>query len=181
MLMQRMQQPITPDVNDPTIRRQADAYSANAQRGTRNFLADMAESAGPYANLTGEARLANERAGQASGAYEAGLVGKEQDARRAQMSSDLALYGSQLTDQEKLQLQEELGLRQADAQDRSIGNQYQLGLMGDATDRYLGNLSNQTTQRGQNQSYDEFLRELALREANQNNQWDYNWQTLGLL
>lgn len=167
LLMQRIQQPITPDANDPTIRRQADAYSAQQTRNSRNYLADQAERGGPYSNLQGEARLASEHAGQLSGQFEAGLIGQEQNARRASQQHDLDQYGSQLSDQQRLQLQEELGLRSAAAQDQSINNQYSLGLLG-----------NQTTQRGQNMSYDQFLRELALRESNQNNQWDYNWASL---
>ena len=58
------------------------------------------------------------------------------------------MYGSQLSDQERLQLQEELGLRGADTADRAVS----------------------TTQRGQDLSYDQVMRELALRE------WDYGNQ-----
>jgi hypothetical protein len=69
LLMQRIQRPDV-TANDPTVRAQADAYSANQTRGSRNYLADLAEKAGPLANLQGESRLASERAAQSSGAFE---------------------------------------------------------------------------------------------------------------
>ena len=158
-LLARISQPITPDANDPTIRRQADAYSAAATRGTRDMLANLAEQGGPYANLTGETRLANERAAQASGGFEAQLIGREQDARRESIQKDLALYGNLLSDDERTQLAEELGLLGAQNEAQGISNNYALGVMG-----------NQTTRRGQDFNYDQYLRELALRE------WDYGNQ-----
>jgi hypothetical protein len=150
-LWKRIQQPITPDPNDPTIRRQADAYSAAATRNTRDMLSNMAEHAGPYANLTGEERLANERAAQASGGFEAQLIGREQDARRESIQADLQNYGSLLSDDERTQLAEELGL--LGASNTATGN---------ANALTLGLDQNANTRRGQDLDYDAILRRLGL-------------------
>lgn len=151
LLMQRIQQPATPDPNDPVIRGQADAYSANTERSKRNYLADLAESAGPYANLRGETRMANERAGQANAGFEADLIGREQAARRQDIQQELQLYGSLMTADRQQALQRELA--------------------------YLDNASQASGRALQNT---QFEKDLALRETNQNNLWDFNWQTLGL-
>ena len=152
LLMERIKGPVTPDANDPTIRGQADAFSAQQQRASRNYLADLAEKGGPYMNMTGEQRLASERAGQLSGQMESELIGREQDFRRKSISQDLGLYGSLLSDAEKTDLQRELG-------------QGELAL---GRDRM--NLDN-----------DEFLRELALRQWGMGEDNDYRWSTLGLM
>lgn len=143
LLMQRIKQPLTPDRDDPLIRGQADAYSANQTRQMRDTMADAAERGGPYTNLSADSRLAAERAGQASGAFESELMGREQDARRAEVQQALDLYGSQLTEQERQSLQMELAQ------------------MSDATQRYGMNLTN-----------DQYLRRLGLDEWVQGNQ-DY--------
>jgi hypothetical protein len=41
-------------------------------------------------------------------------------------------------------------------------------------------MGNATQNKSIDSNMDQFLRELALREANQSNTWDYNWATLGL-
>jgi hypothetical protein len=46
LLMQRIQRPDV-TANDPTVRAQADAYSANQTRGSRNYLADSRREGGP--------------------------------------------------------------------------------------------------------------------------------------
>ncbi len=159
-LQRRFQQSETPTANDPIIRQQADTYSANTERSKRNYLADLAESSGPNANLLGETRLANEHAGQANAGFEAELMGREVSARRDEIQQALSQYGSLLTAEQQMALQKELAQMNDQLQRTSLsqqGNQFNLTL-------------------GQNM--DQFLRELALRESNQNQQWDFNWATL---
>lgn len=150
LLMQRIQQPITPDADDPTIRRQADAYSANQTRASRDYLADLAERGGPYMNMTGEARLAAERAGQNSAGFEAELIGREQDARRDSIQKDLGLYGSLLGDEDQL----DLSLQMAQMDDR-----YKREALG--------------------WSKDQFLREMAQRQYEYDDDSAYRWMTGG--
>jgi hypothetical protein len=110
ILMGRIKQGVTPDPNDPNIRRQADAFDAQGQRSRRQFLAEQAESQGPYAqgSLNNESRLSAERLGQASGGFEAQLIGQEIKARREEIQNALTLYSSHLTAQQKMALEREL-------------------------------------------------------------------------
>lgn len=145
-LMQRAQQSITPSRTDPTIRAQADAYSANVDRASRNYVSDVAEREGPYGNIEGYRRMAAERAGQASGAFEAELLGREQDARRGEVQNALGQWGGLLS-----------------------------GDLGMGLQRELGYMNNDQRTQDRNQQMDQFLRELALRQYDTTNRWDYNW------
>lgn len=109
-LLARSKQSLAVDRNDPTLRAQADPYAAQQERTKRNYLADLAERAGQGANLQGEERLANERQGQATGLFEAELIGKEINARRNEIQAALSQRGDMLTNEQKLALQRELGL-----------------------------------------------------------------------
>ncbi len=149
-LMQRATQGAAPSRNDPTIRAQADAYAANEGRASRNYIADLAEkSAGAPVNLQGEQRMAAERLGQRTGAFESELLGRETDARRQEIQQALQMWGSQLNNDQRLQLERE-----------------------------LAQLSNTSHTADRSQQNDQFLRELALRESDQNNAWDYRWAGL---
>jgi hypothetical protein len=156
MLMQRAQQgPVTGQ--DANVRAQVDPVVAQQTRASRGYLNDLAEKAGPLANLQGERRLASERSGQAAGALESEVIGRLQSDREQQIMQALSLAGSQLSDQQRNALQ--MQLAQLQDQRAAAGQQLQSQSL--------------------SQSNDQFLRELALREANQNNQWDFNWATLG--
>lgn len=131
-LTKRSQQSLAVDRNDPTLRAQADPYTAQIERQRRNYLADMAESQGPLANLQGEARLSQERAGQASGLFEAQLIGREIESRRQEISEALQSLQGLLTTGQEMSLRKELaqlddatkrlGLNQQNAQfDKNLG------------------------------------------------------------
>lgn len=109
-LMQRANESLAVSPNDPTIRAQTDAYSAQQDRGARNTLADLAEKAGPNANLTGQTRLANEQAAQNTGAFQAQLMGNELQARRNDIAQALNGMQGMLTADEQAQLERELGV-----------------------------------------------------------------------
>jgi hypothetical protein len=156
-LMQRAGQSLDVHRTDPAIRGQADAFSADQERARRGYLNDLAEREGPTANLLGEQRLTAEKAGQASGQFEAQLMGREVSARRDEIAQALQLGAGQLSDQQRLDLTRQLGL--LDAQLRGRGYDIQ--------------------QQGLAQDQDQFMRQLALRQWDLGDQSDYRWQALG--
>lgn len=141
-LLERANQRPAVDRFDPIIRGQADAYAANEQRSQRNYLSNVAERAGPLANIRGEERMAAERTGQRTGTFEAELIGRELGARRDEIAQALSSMQGLLTSEQQMSLTYELA-----ALNRQI-QQQQLDLQS----------------KGQNLGYDQFLRELALRE-----------------
>lgn len=153
LLMERAQQPTAVNRNDPSIRAQVDPVVAQQERASRNYIDDIAEKSGPLANIQGERRLAAERGGQAAGALEAEVIGREQDARRQEIMQSLGLGAQFLTAEQQLALQRELGYLQDASRtaDRDLQRQ------------------------GLGQANDQFLRELALREFDLGNTWDYRW------
>lgn len=142
MLLQRATQGTAVDRANPAVRGQADAYAANEERARRNYIGDIAERAGPLANIRGEERIAAERSGQRTGAFEAELIGREIQSRRQEIAQ--ALQGMQ-------------GILSADQQ---VGLQRELA----ALDNAIRQQQLQQSARGQDLGYDQFLRELALRE-----------------
>jgi hypothetical protein len=108
LLLDRARQGTAIDRSNPNVRAQADAFSAQQERAQRNYLADLAESSGPLANLRGEQRMAAERAGQASGAFEAQLMGREIEARRQEIQAALTELRGMLTADQQMALQREL-------------------------------------------------------------------------
>jgi hypothetical protein len=112
MLMSRATQSTNVDRNDPAVRMQADAYSANEERARRNYVSDMAEELGPYETgaLRGENRMATERMGQRVGGFEAELIGRELTAKRNEIMQALASMQGMLTADQQLALQRELAL-----------------------------------------------------------------------
>lgn len=128
-LLERSKQSLNIDAStDPNIRNQVDPFEAAQQRQSRNFLADMAEKHGPGANLTGEARVASEHAGQATAGYQGQLIGQEINSRRQEIQNALTSMQGYLSDQDRLALQQELGhLNDATAR-LGLSNQYDLGM-----------------------------------------------------
>lgn len=143
-LLQRTQQGLDVDRNTPAIRAQADAFSANQERSRRNYLSDTAERMGPYASgaLQGERRMASERAGIASGAFEAELVGREITARRDEIAQALSLLTGRVSAEDEMALRRELADLEAQLRREGYGLQ-----------RY-----------GLDQGNDQFLRQLAQRQ-----------------
>jgi hypothetical protein len=156
-LLARTKQGLIVDRNDAAIRGQADAYSANQRRAQRNFLSDEAERGGPYQNLQGERRMAAERYGANTAEYEAGLVGQERDARRAEIQNAFQMVAGLLSGDQARELQMNLALMGA------AGNEAGLGVQ----------------MRGQDQSYDLGLksndlglRNLGLQDWDRQMYWD---------
>lgn len=107
-LLDRSNQSLTIDRNDPNIRQQAAAFGANTDRSRRDYLGNLAESAGPFANLRGEARMTGEKAGQAKGTFEAGLVGSELKSRRDEIAQSLNSMAGILSGEQTRNLQGQL-------------------------------------------------------------------------
>lgn len=112
-LLARAQQSTNVDRNDPAVRAQADAYAANEERSRRNYISDIAERSGPQANIRGEQRMASERVGQRTGAFEAQLVARELQTKRDEISQALEGLQGRITEDQRLALQRELGLLDA--------------------------------------------------------------------
>jgi hypothetical protein len=174
-LLKRSQQGLAIDRNDPIIRGQADAYSANQERSRRNYLGDLAEKSGPNANLRGEQRLTAERAGQASGAFESELMGRELTARRDEIAQALNSRQNYLSDQQRNSLTMELAKMDDAVRRLGISTQdkqfnQDLGYRNRALDQ-----GNSQFYAGLNQSDNQFRDRLGFDYADRSNYWDaYN-------
>lgn len=111
-----------PSANDPSIRVPADAFAAQQERARRNAVADSAEAQGPYATgaQRGVERMATERAGQASGSFEAELVQREMTARRAEILQALQGLSGFISEDQRLALQKELAGLSASLESRRL-------------------------------------------------------------
>lgn len=138
MLMNRANQSLQVNGKDPIIAGQTNAYRAEQTRGLRNQLDQAAEAQGPQANLSMEQRMGNEKVAQNTGSLEATLMQNELTARRQEIQNALSQMGNMLSDEQKIGLQQELGLLDAQIRQQSVTNQNnqfldQLGL--NVTDR----------------------------------------------
>lgn len=121
LLNERATQGLNVDRNNPAIRAQADAFSAQQDRAARNLNSDVAERGGQFANLEGTRRMSAERAGQASGAFEANLMGQEINAKRQEIAQALQGQAGLLTADQQNQLQRQMALLDAAAKQQQIG------------------------------------------------------------
>lgn len=94
--------------DDPIIRRQTDAYGASQTRSGRKYLQQLAERSGPNANIGTEGRMVAEQGAQATAGFEGQLMSQELSARRAQLQQSLATGAQFMSQQQQMQLQEEL-------------------------------------------------------------------------
>jgi len=110
MLMERAKQGLNVNAEDPAVKGQAEAYSAQAQRARRDYLGDQAESSSPYSTgaMEGVERMTAESMGQDIGKFESELIGREITARRNEIQHSLDTMGDVLTEQQRMQLQMEL-------------------------------------------------------------------------
>lgn len=126
-LQGRAQQSLAIDpTTDPTIKNQVDYFRAEQERARRNAISNAAEEGGPLGDT--RKRMAAERVGQATGAFQAELAARELTGRRAEIANALASMGGMLSTDQQAGLQREL------AQMDNAIKQYQLGI----SDRELG-------------------------------------------
>jgi len=167
-LSDRAKQGLNVDRNDPNVRQASDAYAANEERAKRNSLSDMAESQGPNANLRSETRLANERVGQRTGAFEAEMVNRELGERRNEIAQALSTMSGMANNAEARGMQEQLAL--LDSAIRQQGT----GIAQQSVDQDAWRAQMQNSQFGQGlaQQGDQFSRGLALDERQLSQQGD---------
>lgn len=166
-LDQRAKQGLAVGADDPTVKPQVDAFRAEQDRSQRNYLGDLAERSGPFANMRGETRRSAEGVGQATSGFQAQLIGREIQSRRDEIAQALATQAGLLTGDQQRALQAELaqmdqalGEANAKTSANSVANQFSLG------------------SRGLDQSQDQFLRELGLRQWVAGDNSQLNWASL---
>lgn len=103
------QNPI-PSPNDPVIKAQTNAYNAQATRDMRNYMNELAEKGGPNANLGAQGMQAAEKVAQGAGQFQGTLMQNELNARRQQIQDALTGMGNLLSDQQRMQLQNQLAI-----------------------------------------------------------------------
>jgi len=171
--MARANQGLAVDRNNPVIRGQADAFSANQERSRRNYLADTAEGAGPTGNIRNETRLSAERVGQASGEFESQLMGREVQAKRDEIAQALASTQGLLTEEQRLALQNQLTRLNDETQ--------RLGLSNQNSQFYAGLNQNQNQfgrdldyrNRALNQNDYQFRDQMGFNYGDRSNYWDW--------
>jgi hypothetical protein len=130
--MQRANQSLNIDPNDPVMKQQMDAYNAQNTRAERDYLSGVAEKGGPNANITAETRAAAEKVGQLGGQFEGQLMQNELNARRQEIQSALSGAAGFLTQEQQMQLQEEMAAldRQQNAYQFDINDQFRNSPLG---------------------------------------------------
>jgi hypothetical protein len=133
-LLGRSGQSLQIGANDPIIRNQTDNFQAAEARQQKGYLADLAEQGGGGADLSMEKRMSSEKIGQDTANFQGTLENNELMARRQEIQDSLSQMGSLLSDQEKMDLQNQLAIM-----DNLLG---QAGLQQgafqfDATQKYL--------------------------------------------
>jgi hypothetical protein len=109
-LMNRAQQGLNINPQDPVIAAQTNAFRAEQDRNARQAVDVAAARGGPNANLNLERRMASEGASRATGGLQAQLMGNELANRRNEIQNALTQMGGMLTQDQQLALQGELGM-----------------------------------------------------------------------
>lgn len=184
-LNERASQSTAIDANDPIIKGQTDAFRNEQTRAQRDYISDTAEQAGPLANIQGERRMAAEKVGQGVSGFQAELLARELSARREEIAQALQMSGGLLSADQTRNLQAQLGqmdqaIKEAGVgmQGRSLDLQRDLGFADLGLRRELGMGGLDLTRRGQDLGFDQFLRELALRQWELGDNSQFRWANL---
>lgn len=178
ILMGRATQGLNVDRNDPVIRAQSDAYSANEQRARRDFLDTQAERGNPYGTgaMLGQERMSAEGVGQRTGAFEAEAMGRELAAKRYEIQSALDGARGMLTAQQQMDLQRELALMDDALKRHQIETQNsQFGAsLAQQGNQFNANLGQQESQfaRTQGQQQGQFNSTLGFNTDDRRSYWD---------
>lgn len=143
LLMKRAGASETVDPNDPIIQAQTDAFRGEGVQARRDFLSAQAEGAGPYGNQRSEERRSAEELGKSVGGFRAQAMQQELSAKRAQIEHALSGAAGFITEQQRMQLQNQLTRLQLAQQESQFGRN--LKQQGSQFDR---NLSMQKDQFG---------------------------------
>ena len=111
--IQQATQPKTIDANDPNVRQQTDVFAAGQDRSRRQYESEQAErlsaqGLGNSGAMANERRLGAERAGQATGAFETELIGRELENRRQEIQTALTSLSGMISDDQKRAMMDEL-------------------------------------------------------------------------
>jgi hypothetical protein len=115
-LMKRGKQSLDVNANDPIIRNQTDAFAASQDRAKRDALNAAAERSSPYGTggMQGQERMMAEHLGANVGGFQAELMGRELQSKRDEISHALDSASTMLSEQQRVSLQRELGLLDAE-------------------------------------------------------------------
>lgn len=169
-LQGRANQALTVNPNDPVIAAQTAAYNATQDRSARNYLGNLAEQSGPYANLQGQQRIVAEQTGQNDAAFQAQLLGSQLTSQRQDIADALNGMRGMLSSQQQNDLQAQLGNIDAAIKQQSLAqsqNQF-----GQSLGYQYANLGQQGTQFGQNlaNQQDQFTQNIGFQYSNQDQQ-----------
>ena len=197
----RATQGLSVNADDPVIKAQTNAFAAAQERARRNYLSDTAERGGPYINMTGQRRIAAERAGVNNATFGADLLAREYTAKRAEIADALRTQGSILSQDQQRALTAKLANydtlieeAQVSTANRGLGIQEGLGFsdlalrqrlgtgdldlrrelgMGDLDlRRELGVSGLDLQRRGQDMDMDQYLRTLGFQDWDRSMYYD---------
>jgi hypothetical protein len=178
-LLQRSQQALGVNLSDPNLKPQMDAFSAAQERARRNYVSDAAERGGPLGNIQGEKRMMAERMGQSVGQFGADLIGREVQAKRAEIQAALAQMGGMLSEDQRAALEMELAKMDNLIKEKQIGLggreldiRENLGQQGINSDLMRTLLGNQQFYAGLGSENDRFLAQLGLTAADKARYYD---------
>jgi hypothetical protein len=172
-LLQRSQQSLAIDPNtDPNLSTQVNAFRAEQTRAARNLMNDRAEASSPYANNRAYDRVAQEQAGQATGAFSASLINNELQARRDEIANALQSMQGMLTTDQQAALQKQLADLDAAVSQRGQDIQYSLGNQSANNDLLRTMLQNQQFNSNLNSQNDQFAATYGLNSTDRANYWD---------
>ena len=142
-----------PDINDPILKPQADAYTAAQERARRGLQADTAESLsarglGSSGAADSAMRGSYETMGQNIGEYNAGLVSEEQAARRGDLTSALGMANELGMFKEKNALERDLANIDTDTKYDLANLNAQLETAGLSVEERLGIMQNELRKYG---------------------------------
>jgi hypothetical protein len=177
--LQQATQGTTVDRNDPNFRQQLDPFNAAQERQRRQYLSEQAErmsaqGLGNSGAMQQEARVASERAGQASGLFESQLVQQELKTKRDEIQNALQSLGGMISQDQQMQLQKQLADLDAALRREGFGVQSSLGQGDLGLRRELGMGGLNIDLMRLLQSGDQFDKDLGFRIGDREAYWNNN-------
>lgn len=179
-LYNRAQQSTDVNASDPIIRGQVDNFRAEQERAQRDYLSDIAESSGPYANLRGEKRISAEKTGQAVGGFQATLLQRELESRRNEIQGALSGMAGILSGEQSAALQREMGMLNNAIQQQGLaadtmglGVQHSLGMRAGDIDIMRAMMGNDQFYAGLGSENDRFAAQLGMNAEDRARYWDW--------
>jgi hypothetical protein len=177
--LQQATQGTAVDRSDPNFRQQADPFNAAQERARRQYISEQAErmsaqGLGNSGAMQQEARVASERAGQASGLFESQLVQQELQTRRQEIQQALSGLGGMISADQQMALQKQLAELDAALKREGIGVQSSLGQGDLSLRRELGTGGLNIDLMRLMQGDDQFNKDLGFRIGDREAYWNNN-------